>query len=78
MKFLNKTAIITVNVVSPGATATAEFAKRPAALKERVAAMSAVQRIGEVQEIVDVIAFLASEEVSWVTGQNIKVNGGAI
>ena len=69
---------ITVNVVSPGATDTPEFAKRPQELKDRVAAMSAMQRIAKVQEVVDVIAFLASAEASWVTGQNIKVNGGAI
>lgn len=69
---------ITVNVVSPGATETAEFATRPQELKDRVAAMSAMQRIAKVQEVVNVIAFLASEEASWVTGQNIKVNGGAI
>jgi len=69
---------ITVNVVSPGATETAEFAKRPLELKNRVASMSAMQRIAKVEEVVNVIAFLASEEASWVTGQNIKVNGGAI
>lgn len=69
---------ITVNVVSPGATETAEFAKRPQALKDRVSAMSAMQRIAKVQEVVNVIAFLASDEASWITGQNIKVNGGAI
>jgi 3-oxoacyl-[acyl-carrier protein] reductase len=69
---------ITVNVVSPGATETAEFAKRPQALKDRVAAMSAMNRIAQLQEVVNVIGFLASEEASWVTGQNIKVNGGAI
>lgn len=69
---------ITVNVISPGATETAEFAKRPQALKDRVASMSAMQRIAKVQEVVNVIAFLASEESSWITGQNIKVNGGAI
>jgi len=69
---------ITVNVVSPGATETQEFSKRPQALKDRVAAMSAMKRIGKVQEVVNVIAFLASDEASWVTGQNIKVNGGAI
>ena len=69
---------ITVNVVSPGATATKEFARRPQALKDSVAAMSAMKRLGKVQEVVDVIAFLASKEASWVTGQNIKVNGGAI
>ncbi|MGB0523383.1 MAG: SDR family oxidoreductase [Flammeovirgaceae bacterium] len=69
---------ITVNVVSPGATETAEFATRPQELKDRVSAMSAMQRIAKVQEVVNVIVFLASEEASWVTGQNIKVNGGAI
>jgi 3-oxoacyl-[acyl-carrier protein] reductase len=69
---------ITVNVVSPGATDTPEFATRPQELKERVAGMSAMKRIGNIDEIVNVIAFLASAESSWVTGQNIKVNGGAI
>ncbi|MEM6525539.1 MAG: SDR family oxidoreductase [Bacteroidota bacterium] len=69
---------ITVNVVSPGATETEEFSKRPQELKDRVANMSGMQRIAKVQEVVNVIAFLASEEASWVTGQNIKVNGGAI
>lgn len=69
---------ITVNIVSPGATETAEFATRPQELKDRVAAMSAMKRIAKVQEVVEVIAFLASDEASWITGQNIKVNGGAI
>jgi len=69
---------ITVNVVSPGATETAEFATRPQELKDRVAAMSSMQRIAKIEEVVNVIAFLASDEASWVTGQNIKVNGGAI
>lgn len=69
---------ITVNVVSPGATDTPEFATRPHELKARVSAMSAMNRIGKIEEIVNVISFLASEEASWITGQNIKVNGGAI
>jgi 3-oxoacyl-[acyl-carrier protein] reductase len=37
-----------------------------------------MNRIAQLQEVVNVIGFLASEEASWVTGQNIKVNGGAI
>lgn len=69
---------ITVNVVSPGATETEEFSKRPQELKDRVSAMSAMNRIAKVDEVVNVISFLASDEASWVTGQNIKVNGGAI
>ncbi|MEO1011683.1 MAG: glucose 1-dehydrogenase [Bacteroidota bacterium] len=69
---------ITVNVVSPGATDTPEFATRPQELKDSVANMSAMKRIGTIEEVVDTIAFLASDEASWITGQNIKVNGGAI
>ncbi|WP_425075289.1 SDR family oxidoreductase [Psychroserpens sp. S379A] len=69
---------ITANVVSPGATDTAEFATRPQELKDRVSAMSAMNRIAKVDEVVNVISFLASDEASWVTGQNIKVNGGAV
>ncbi len=69
---------ITVNVVSPGATDTQEFATRPTELKDRVKAMSSMNRIATQEEVVNVISFLASDEASWVTGQNIKVNGGAI
>jgi len=69
---------ITVNVVSPAATDTAEFATRPQHLKERVKAMSSMNRIATQEEVVNVITFLASGEASWVTGQNIKVNGGAV
>jgi 3-oxoacyl-[acyl-carrier protein] reductase len=69
---------ITVNIVSPGATDTPEFASRSQELKDRVANMSAMKRIGKIDEIVNVISFLASNEASWMTGQNIKVNGGAI
>ncbi len=69
---------ITVNVVSPGATDTDEFATRPQELKDKVKAMSSMNRIATVEEVVNVITFVASDEASWVTGQNIKVNGGAI
>jgi 3-oxoacyl-[acyl-carrier protein] reductase len=69
---------ITVNVVSPGATDTPEFTTRPKELKDQVMNMSAMHRLGKIDEIVKVISFLASDDASWVTGQNIKVNGGAV
>ncbi len=68
---------ITVNVVSPGPTATDLFldGKTPEQL-QKFAAMSAFGRIGRPPEIADVVAFLASDEAGWVSGQNLRVNGG--
>jgi 3-oxoacyl-[acyl-carrier protein] reductase len=38
--------------------------------------MSAFGRLGQPHEIADVVTFLASDAAGWVTGQNIRVNGG--
>lgn len=68
---------ITVNVISPGPTDTELFrADKTAEQINRFAQMAALGRLGEVQDIADVVAFLASEEARWITGQNIRVNGG--
>ncbi|WP_433349071.1 SDR family oxidoreductase [Microtetraspora malaysiensis] len=69
---------ITVNVVSPGPTDTPEFRTRPADFIASLEKMTAMGRIGKPEEIATVIAFLASPEASWVTGQNIRVNGGVV
>lgn len=68
---------ITVNVVSPGPTDTELFreGKSEEAIN-RLAQMAALGRLGEVQDIADVVAFLASDDARWITGQNIRVNGG--
>ncbi|MGJ5672530.1 MAG: SDR family oxidoreductase [Nostochopsis sp.] len=68
---------ITVNAISPGPTDTELF--RQGKTEEqinRLAQASALGGLGEVQDIADVVAFLASEEARWITGQNIRVNGG--
>ncbi|KAB8319521.1 SDR family oxidoreductase [Tolypothrix campylonemoides VB511288] len=68
---------ITVNVISPGPTDTELF--RQGKTEEqinRLAGMAALGRLGQVQDIADVVAFLASDEARWITGQNIRVNGG--
>ena len=68
---------IAVNVVSPGPTDTELF--REGKTEEqinRLAQMAAFGKLGDVQEIADVVAFLASDEARWITGQNIRVNGG--
>ncbi|WP_242059357.1 MULTISPECIES: SDR family oxidoreductase [Nostoc] len=38
--------------------------------------MAAFGKLGDVQEIADIVAFLGSDEARWITGQNIRVNGG--
>ena len=68
---------ITVNVISPGPTETELFTagKTPEQIKQ-FAQASAFGRLGQPMEIADVVAFLASDAAGWVTGQNLRVNGG--
>jgi 3-oxoacyl-[acyl-carrier protein] reductase len=70
---------ITVNVVSPGPTDTDLFGQgKTEQDKQRFAQMAALGRLGRPEDIADVVAFLAGEEARWITGQNIRVNGGLI
>jgi 3-oxoacyl-[acyl-carrier protein] reductase len=43
---------------------------------ERVAAMTALGRPGRPADIADVVAFFASDDARWITGQTVDVNGG--
>ena len=68
---------IAVNAVSPGPTDTELF--RAGKTDEQIttmAQMAAFGRLGQVEDIADVVAFLASEEARWISGQNIRANGG--
>ncbi len=68
---------ITVNVISPGPTDTELFKQDKTEEQiNRLAQASAFARLGEVEDIADVVAFIASDEARWITGQNIRVNGG--
>jgi NAD(P)-dependent dehydrogenase (short-subunit alcohol dehydrogenase family) len=70
---------ITVNAVAPGLVATdmtaAELASE--AGRAKVAAIPA-GRIGTAEEIAHVVAFLASDAASYVTGQTVSANGGML
>jgi 3-oxoacyl-[acyl-carrier protein] reductase len=68
---------ITVNSISPGPTNTELFtAGKTEETIKRLAAMSALGRIGEPEDISRVVLFLVSDEAAWVTAQNLGVNGG--
>ncbi|WP_119268716.1 SDR family oxidoreductase [Taklimakanibacter deserti] len=65
---------ITVNIISPGPTETDMMQDR---YREKAAAISPFNRIGDPSDIADVAVFLASEAGRWITGQNIGAGGGA-
>ena len=68
---------ITINCVSPGPTETEMFleGKTPEQV-QMFGQQSAFGRIGKPNEIAEVVTFLASDAASWVSGQNIRANGG--
>ena len=70
---------ITVNAIRPGTTAT-DMNKDWLAIPEahaEAAAMSAFGRVGNTKDVADVVAFVASEEARWITGQFIDATGGS-
>jgi len=67
---------ITVNAVSPGYTNTEMNRKAFQEKGEQIRAMIPLKRIAEPTEIASVIAFLCSDEASYITGETINVNGG--
>ncbi|MCB1948144.1 SDR family oxidoreductase [Nitrosomonas sp.] len=70
---------ITVNSVSPGPVFTELFrAGKTEEDIQRMAAMSSLGRIGEVDDIAQIVLFLASDAARWITGQDIGANGGII
>jgi 3-oxoacyl-[acyl-carrier protein] reductase len=68
---------INVNSVSPGPTNTELFTKgKPQEVIDRLASLSAFNRIGEPEDIAKVVAFLASDDAKWISAQNLGLNGG--
>ncbi|MDD1476383.1 3-oxoacyl-ACP reductase FabG [Arthrobacter sp. H16F315] len=75
---------ITVNAVAPGYIATsmtAATAERvgssPAEHQEAVAARTPLGRVGQPEEVAAAVAFFASDDSSYVSGQTLYINGGA-
>ena len=71
---------ITCNTVSPGfiltERGTEDWARRSPEQQAKEMETIAARRLGQATEIADVIAFVASDEASYIVGQTIMVDGG--
>ena len=67
---------VTVNCVAPGFISTAMTEVLPDAQKETLNARIPMGRMGEGSDIGAAVAYLASKEAGYITGQTIHVNGG--
>ena len=67
---------ITVNAVAPGFIETDMTKDLPEAALATVKAMTPLGRLGQPEEVAAAIAFLASPQASYITGQVLPVNGG--
>lgn len=67
---------ITVNLVAPGWIPTEMHNNDPEEMKLDYAKNVPLKRMGEPQDIGEIVAFLASDAAKFITGQRITVNGG--
>jgi 3-oxoacyl-[acyl-carrier protein] reductase len=69
---------IRVNAVAPGVVATemSNFTKTDAG-RDFTLGMQALQRLAQADDIGDVIAFLASDQARWISGDTVRVDGGS-
>ncbi|MGV3560066.1 SDR family NAD(P)-dependent oxidoreductase [Larkinella arboricola] len=67
---------ISANVVAPGAVFGGGAMIDTPAMREYVAGITALGRVGLPDDVGGVVAFLCSEDAKWVNGQRIEVTGG--
>lgn len=71
---------ITVNAVAPGVIDTdmnASWLRDDPKAQQRVARAAALGRHGQPEDVADVVAFLASPDARWITGQYLDATGGS-
>lgn len=69
---------ITVNAVAPGYVRTDLTSDLPEALVEQAVRLTPLGRLGTAEDVAAAVAFLASEDGAFITGQVLRVDGGMI
>lgn len=67
-----------INMVTPGMVSTELTADIPEKIKLLTAAQTPLRRLALAQDVANAISFLASEKSDFLTGENIRVNGGQV
>jgi NAD(P)-dependent dehydrogenase (short-subunit alcohol dehydrogenase family) len=71
---------INVNAVAPGYTATEmnEEARNTEELHKRILRQIPLRRVGDVEEIAHLVAYLSSDAANFITGQTVISDGGQV
>ncbi|KRA60359.1 short-chain dehydrogenase [Caulobacter sp. Root655] len=69
---------VTVNCVAPGMTATALIGDIPEKAQLMAARQTPMRRLATPRDVASAVAYLASEDAGFITGQTISVNGGMV
>ncbi|WP_050614745.1 3-oxoacyl-[acyl-carrier-protein] reductase [Bacillus testis] len=69
---------ITVNAVAPGFISTDMTEQLPAEVRDAMLSQIPLARFGEPEDIAKVVAFLASDDSAYMTGQTLSIDGGMV
>ena len=69
---------VRVNAVAPALVRTRFAEMLYTADEEATAARYPMKRLGEPEDVAQLVAFLASEQASWITGETVRVDGGML